>query len=138
MLHAGLCFPCCSFKAGGGPTLSEALDVLQQVIAALMHLHSPPVNILHGDIRAANVLIDSQDPLKARVADFGVSRRLRVPQDASCGNGGRAGHGEGGAGGVPLQVGCSCHGVHQPTAPYLPPATCHLPPSTCHLPPDTL
>ena len=65
-------------QASDGPTLADVLDVLQQVIAALMHLHSPGVGILHRDVRAANILIDSLHPVKVRLADFGVSHLLSV------------------------------------------------------------
>ena len=34
------------------------------------------MGILHRDLRAANVLVDSLDPLQIRVADFGVSHLL--------------------------------------------------------------
>lgn len=47
------------------------LTLLSQVCAGLLHLHS--LGILHRDLRAANILIDAIDPLKIRVADFGVS-----------------------------------------------------------------
>jgi serine/threonine protein kinase len=40
-------------------------------VAGLMHLHS--LGILHRDLRAANVLIASLDPLHVLVADFGLS-----------------------------------------------------------------
>jgi serine/threonine protein kinase len=58
----------------GGLTLARVLALLKQAIAALLHLHS--LGILHRDLRAANVLVDSLDPLQIRVADFGVSHLL--------------------------------------------------------------
>jgi serine/threonine protein kinase len=58
----------------GGLTLVRVLTLLKQAIAALLHLHS--LGILHRDLRAANVLIDSLDPLHVMVADFGVSHLL--------------------------------------------------------------
>ena len=58
----------------GGLTLARVLALLKQVLAALLHLHS--LGILHRDLRAANVLITSTEPLHAVVADFGVSHLL--------------------------------------------------------------
>ncbi len=58
----------------GGLTLAAALTFLKQAIAALLHPHS--LGILHRDLRAANILIASMDPLHAMVADFGVSHQL--------------------------------------------------------------
>ena len=58
----------------GGLTLARVLTLLKQVLAALLHLHS--LGILHRDLRAANVLITSTEPLHAVVADFGVSHLL--------------------------------------------------------------
>jgi serine/threonine protein kinase len=58
----------------GGLPLASVLTLLKQVLAALMHLHS--LGILHRDLRAANVLMDCRDPLRALVADLGVSHQL--------------------------------------------------------------
>jgi serine/threonine-protein kinase/endoribonuclease IRE1 len=52
-------------------------------VAGLLHLHS--LGILHRDLRAANLLIDSLDPLHVLVADFSTSHRLSAfagPGDA--------------------------------------------------------
>ncbi len=80
----------------GGLPLARALALLKQVVAALLHLHS--LGILHRDLRAANVLVDSLDPLQIRVADFGVSHLLSAFRGgagagtgAGTGAGGRAG-----------------------------------------------
>ncbi len=48
----------------GGLTMGAVLAILKQAVVGLMHLH------------AANLLIDSLDPLWVMVADFGVSHRL--------------------------------------------------------------
>jgi serine/threonine protein kinase len=50
------------------------LSILVQAVAGLLHLHS--LGILHRDLRAANLLIDSLDPVHTRLADFGVSHLL--------------------------------------------------------------
>ncbi len=55
----------------GGLTLGQALHVLLQVLAGVMHLHR--LGILHRDLRASNILIEAKDPLWVLVADFGVS-----------------------------------------------------------------
>ena len=63
----------------GGLTLLRVLTLLRQAIAALLHLHS--LGILHRDLRAANILIASLDPLHVVVADFGVSHQLLSVQE---------------------------------------------------------
>ncbi len=64
----------CATTAQGGLTLAQVLSILRQAVAGLLHLHS--LGILHRDLRAANLLIDSLDPLHVLVADFGVSHLL--------------------------------------------------------------
>jgi serine/threonine protein kinase len=63
----------------GGLTLAQVLSILKQVVAGLLHLHS--LGILHRDLRAANLLIDSLEPLRVLVADFGVSHQLSAFKD---------------------------------------------------------
>ncbi len=58
----------------GGLTLAQVLSVLRQAVAALLHLHS--LGILHRDLRAANLHIDSLDPLHVFLSDFGLSHLL--------------------------------------------------------------
>ena len=58
----------------GGFTLGQCLQVLMQSLSGLQHLHR--LGILHRDLRAANVLLGSLDPLTAMLTDFGVSRIL--------------------------------------------------------------
>ncbi len=54
----------------GGLRLSSVLSILVQAVAGLLHLHS--LGILHGDLRAANVLLDSLSPLRAVVSCVGA------------------------------------------------------------------
>jgi serine/threonine protein kinase len=58
----------------GGLLLANVLHILHQVIAAVSHLHK--LGIIHRDIRSANILVDSLDPLRVVVADFGLSHLL--------------------------------------------------------------
>ena len=58
----------------GGLTLGSVLEVFLQAISGVMHLHS--LGIIHRDIRAANVLLDSVHPVRVVVTDFGVSHLL--------------------------------------------------------------
>jgi serine/threonine protein kinase len=62
------------FDVQGGLTLTICLQILAQVLSALMHLHR--LGILHRDLRAANVLLAAMDPITVMVTDFGVSRIL--------------------------------------------------------------
>ena len=61
--------------------LATAVNILQQCVAGLHHLHS--LGIIHRDFRAANVLVAGKDPLHVVVADFGLSHQLRVHADAA-------------------------------------------------------
>jgi serine/threonine protein kinase len=51
-----------------------ALSIAQQVAAGLKHVHKS--GVVHRDVRAANVIVISLEPLRVVLADFGVSRRL--------------------------------------------------------------
>jgi serine/threonine protein kinase len=46
----------------GGLRLETVVDIMRQVLAGLRHLHS--LGILHRDLRAANVLVESLDPIQ--------------------------------------------------------------------------
>jgi serine/threonine-protein kinase len=58
----------------GGLELARALDFTCQICNALDHAHSQ--NVLHRDLRPANVLVSEAGLLK--VADFGTSRFLEI------------------------------------------------------------
>ena len=85
-----MCTQCspCTLSPQGGLTLARVLALLKQVLAALLHLHS--LGILHRDLRAANVLITSTEPLHAVVADFGVSHLLSAFSGGAGAGAGRA------------------------------------------------
>ena len=63
----------CVYMQGGLP-LATVLVILRQTVAGLRHLHS--LGILHRDLRAANVLVAANDPLRVVLADFGLSHLL--------------------------------------------------------------
>ncbi|XP_035375841.1 probable serine/threonine-protein kinase irlA isoform X1 [Electrophorus electricus] len=52
--------------------------IVKEVLCSLEVLHSQDTKVLHRDIKPQNVLIDIIG--KARLADFGISRRLNVGQ----------------------------------------------------------
>ena len=71
----------------GGPTLAEVLQsqtlllttrviILLQIAYGLRHLHAN--NILHLDLKADNILVDSLEPPACRIIDFGTSEYLAL------------------------------------------------------------
>ena len=48
------------------------LQVLQQSLAGLTYLHGE--NIVHRDVKPSNILVASRNPLKIKIADFGLSK----------------------------------------------------------------
>ncbi|KAK9972490.1 hypothetical protein ABG768_025794 [Culter alburnus] len=49
--------------------------LVKEVLCSLQVLHQPQTKVLHRDIKPQNVLIDIKG--KAKLADFGISRRLK-------------------------------------------------------------
>jgi len=52
------------------------LPILKDVVQGLRFLHAYDPPIIHGDLKAQNILVDSK--LRAKVADFGLSQKKRV------------------------------------------------------------
>jgi len=52
------------------------LPILRDVVQGLRFLHSYEPPVIHGDLKAQNILVDSK--LRAKVADFGLSQKKRV------------------------------------------------------------
>jgi hypothetical protein len=61
---------------------ATALSIAQQVAEGLMHVHRS--GVVHRDVRAANVLIVSTQPLRVVLADFGLSQRIARRRPAVC------------------------------------------------------
>jgi serine/threonine protein kinase len=59
--------------------IDRALEILNEVAAAVGHLHS--LGILHRDIKPSNVLLDSSG--RTKLTDFGIAKELSRDQPAS-------------------------------------------------------
>ena len=56
---------------------------MRQVVAGVGHLHR--LGVLHRDLRAANVLVASLDPIEVMLADLGVAHLLSAFATGSAG-----------------------------------------------------
>ncbi|KAF4622473.1 hypothetical protein D9613_009410 [Agrocybe pediades] len=55
-----------------GPLIEhETRDILSQVFSGVEYVHS--LNIIHGDIKLENVLVSRDEPVRAKLCDFGLS-----------------------------------------------------------------
>ncbi len=100
----------------GGLPLRLLVRVMRQVVGGVRHLHS--LGILHRDLRAANVLVASMDPVQVLVADLGVAHLLSAFAQGVTVRGGVGGAGApgatittvltGDAAVGPLQCVCAC------------------------------
>ena len=64
--------------AGFSIPLCFKLSILRDVSYGLLHLHLHEPSIVHRDLSAANILLTSD--LRAKIADFGVSRILTLAE----------------------------------------------------------
>jgi len=56
-------------------SVEEARRVGCAILSALACAHSLEPPVIHGDVKPANILLVSEDPLQVKVADFGLSDR---------------------------------------------------------------
>jgi len=60
--------------AAGALVPTECTAVASQVMEALSYMHAQ--DFIHGDIKPANVLLTSREPISIRLTDFGTATRL--------------------------------------------------------------
>jgi Tol biopolymer transport system component len=63
----------------GGLPPGEVVRLGAQIAEALAHAHER--GVLHRDLKTANIVCDSAG--RAKILDFGIARRLHVPQDVT-------------------------------------------------------
>lgn len=63
---------------GKVPSVEVAVEIISGVLAGLEHLHAR--NIIHRDVKPANILFQGKTP---RLADFGISRVLKTTSQSS-------------------------------------------------------
>merc|ERR1711871_1137098 len=56
-------------------TMEHIVFIMYQILIGLKYLHS--ANVIHGDLKPANVLIDCRD-CTIKIADFGLSRVVQA------------------------------------------------------------
>ena len=54
----------------------QILPILRDVASGVRFLHASNPRVLHGDIKARNILVDSK--FRAKVTDFGLSQKKRI------------------------------------------------------------
>lgn len=54
---------------------AQLLKLMRDVVAGIVHLHS--LGIIHRDLKPQNVLISKEGPLRAKLSDMGISKRLQ-------------------------------------------------------------
>lgn len=52
------------------------LPILKDMSQGVRFLHSADPQVIHGDLKAANILVDSR--FRAKVADFGLSQKKHL------------------------------------------------------------
>ncbi|MQM07733.1 hypothetical protein Taro_040573 [Colocasia esculenta] len=63
-------------KRGRELTWEKRFEIILGIARGLIYLHeNPKVRIIHRDIKASNILLDSQ--LRAKIADFGLARAFQ-------------------------------------------------------------
>lgn len=61
----------------------ESLTIVSQCLSALAHLHA--IDIVHRDVKPANILVSSRHPLCVKLSDFGYSRDVDEYLDSRVG-----------------------------------------------------
>ena len=51
--------------------MEETTEVLLQALKTLAHLH--PQGVAHRDLKPENILVESRQPIKIKLADFGLA-----------------------------------------------------------------
>uniref|UniRef100_A0A0D9WYP0 non-specific serine/threonine protein kinase n=1 Tax=Leersia perrieri TaxID=77586 RepID=A0A0D9WYP0_9ORYZ len=54
---------------------AQLLKLMRDVVAGIAHLHN--LGIIHRDLKPQNVLISKEGPLRAKLSDMGISKRLQ-------------------------------------------------------------
>lgn len=67
----------------GSFSLSEALDITRQVLAALGTAHR--AGLVHRDVKPENVMLTNGDGLTAKVTDFGLARAVAAARSTTAG-----------------------------------------------------
>ncbi|MGC9536087.1 WD40 repeat domain-containing serine/threonine protein kinase [Streptomyces sp. UG1] len=68
---------------GGGGSCARVLDLAVQTAWGIHHAHQE--ELVHQDVKPANVMIDVADGWTAKVTDFGIARALATPGEHTAG-----------------------------------------------------